>query len=138
MFQITYASPDDKDYVCPGENLTESEFALKVRDKRCYILRDDERPIGVMCFNLIFDFIPFLTLMYLEAPYQRQGLGTKAMAHWEEEMRTLGHKMIMVSTQVDETGQHFYRKLGYQDMGSIVMDIPPYQQPLEMFLGKAL
>jgi len=46
--------------------------------------------------------------------------------------------MIMVSTQVDEDDQHFYRKLGYKDMGSIVMDIPPYVQPLEMFLGKAL
>jgi len=60
------------------------------------------------------------------------------MTHWEDEMRALGYKMIMVSTQVDEDGQHFYRKLGYKDMGAIVMDIPPYAQPLEMFMGKGL
>ena len=53
-------------------------------------------------------------------------------------MRELGYRMIMVSTQVDENGQHFYRKLGYKDMGAIVMDIPPYEQPLEMFMGKPL
>ena len=138
MFEINYATIDDMQYVCPGENLSEKEFELKVRDKRCYILRYDGKRVGVMVFNLIFDFIPFLSLMYLEDPYQRKGFGTQAMKHWEDEMRSLGYKMIMVSTQVDEDAQHFYRKLGYKDMGAIVMDIPPYEQPLEMFMGKAL
>jgi len=128
----------DMHYVCSGENLSESEFELKVRDKRCYILRYDKKPIGVMVFNLIWDFIPFLTLMYLEDDYQMKGFGSKAMAHWENEMRSLEYKMIMVSTQVDESAQHFYRKRGYKDMGSIAMNIPPYEQPLEMFLGKSL
>jgi GNAT superfamily N-acetyltransferase len=138
MFTISYATIQDKDYVCTGENLSESEYELKVRDKRCYILYYDDKRIGVMVFNLIFDFIPFLTLMYLEEAYQKKGYGTKAMHHWENEMRLLGYKMIMVSTQANENAQHFYRKLGYKDMGSIVMDIPPYEQPLEMFLGKPL
>jgi GNAT superfamily N-acetyltransferase len=138
MFTISYATIEDMQYVCPGEHLSENEFELKVRDKRCYILRYGEERIGVMVFNLIFDFIPFLTLMYLETPYQRKGYGSQAMKHWEDEMRSLGFKMIMTSTQVDEEGQHFYRKLGYKDMGSIVMNIPPYEQPLEMFMGKAL
>lgn len=138
MFIISHATIQDKDYVCPGENLSENEFELKVRDKRCYMLYYDDKRIGVMVFNLIFDFIPFLTLMYLEEAYQKKGYGTKAMRHWENEMRLLGYKMIMVSTQVNENAQHFYRKLGYKDMGSIVMNIPPYEQPLEMFLGKAL
>ena len=138
MFKITYATAGDMHYVCPGEKISKEEFLLKVRDGRCYILRYNNEPIGVMIFNLMFDFIPFLTLMYLEGPYQRKGFGRQAMAHWENEMRLLGHKMIMVSTQVDEDAQHFYRKMGYKDMGSVVMDIPPYEQPLEMFLGKAL
>ena len=94
--------------------------------------------IGMMRYNLIFDFIPMLTLIYLHESYRHKGYGTIAMRHWEDEMRELGHKMIMTSTQVDENAQHFYRKLGYKDMGTIVMDIPPYEQPLEMFMGKAL
>lgn len=138
MFSISHATIEDKQYVCARESLAESEFELKIRDKRCYILHEDEKHIGVMRYNLMFDFIPFLTHMHIEKPYQRKGLGRKAMLHWEDEMRSLGYKMVMVSTQVDEEGQHFYRKLGYKDMGSIVMDIPPYEQPLEMFLGKAL
>ena len=139
MLNISYATIQDKEYAMSyGNAMQESEFDLKVRDKRCYILRCDEEVIGVMRFNLIFDFIPFLSLMYLEEAYRHKGYGTKAMAHWEDEMRAAGYKMIMISTQVDENAQHFYRKLGYKDMGTIVMDIPPYEQPLEMFMGKAL
>ena len=139
MFTISYAAMEDKQYVMSyGNAMKESEFDLKVRDKRCYILRESGKTIGTMRFNLIFDFIPFLSLMWLEEPYRYKGYGTKAMAHWENEMGAAGYKMVMISTQVDEDAQHFYRKLGYKDMGTIVMDIPPYEQPLEMFMGKAL
>ena len=139
MFTMSYATMHDKDYVCSyGDGLTETECELKIRDKRCYILREDGNPIGVMRYNLIFDFIPFMTLIYLDEPYRSKGFGAKTMMQWEDEMRSLGYKMVMTSTQVDEEAQHFYRKMGYKDMGSIVMDIPPYQQPLEMFLGKVL
>ncbi len=40
--------------------------------------------------------------------------------------------------QVNETSQHFYRKLGYKDCGGFVIDIPKYEQPMEMFLIKSI
>lgn len=139
MFSISYATIEDKQYVFSyGNDMAESEFVLKIRDKRCYILRDGEKNIGVMRFNLIFDTIPFMTLIYIDESYQKKGFGTTAMTYWEDEMRSLGHKFVMTSTQVDEDAQHFYRKLGYKDMGAIVMDTSPYKQPLEMFMGKNL
>ena len=46
--------------------------------------------------------------------------------------------MVLTSTLVDETAPHFYRKNGYKDCGSLVMDIPGYEQPMEMFMCKAL
>ena len=138
-FSLVYATMDDKPHFCnERENLPESEYALKVRDKRCYVMYYEDKPIGYMRYNLIFDFVPFLTCFYVADHHKGKGFGKQAMTHWENEMRSLGYKMIMVSTQVDEDGQHFYRKLGYKDMGTIVMDIPPYEQPLEMFMGKPL
>lgn len=46
--------------------------------------------------------------------------------------------MLLTSTQVDEKAQHFYRKLGYKDCGGFCVDIPEYEQPMEMFLIKAI
>lgn len=53
-------------------------------------------------------------------------------------MKAQGYGMVLTSTQVDETAQHFYRKNGYKDCGSLVMNIPGYEQPMEMFLSKGL
>ena len=58
------------------------------------------------------------------------------MEFWENEMQQLGYKMLMTSTQVDENAQHFYRKLGYQDAGGLLLSVPDYQQPMELFFIK--
>ena len=60
------------------------------------------------------------------------------MEHWEKDMKKQGYGMLFTSTQVDETAQHFYRKLGYKDCGGFVIDIPLYAQPMEMILIKAI
>lgn len=139
MFNIGYVTLKDKDYwFSLDKYMPESEFLLKVRDKRGYIIKDGEKPIGILRYNLFWDNIPFLTLIYIEDQYQRQKFGEKAMLHWEEDMRALGYRAVMTSTQVNEDAQHFYRKLGYVDTGCLILNIPGYEQPMEMFMIKSL
>lgn len=139
MFKIRYAEECDETFwFSLDRHLSKSEYILKVRDKRGYVIYDDEKPIGVMRYNLFWDNTPFLTLIHFEETYRSKGFGKQAMLFWEDEMRNFGYKMVMTSTQADETSQHFYRKLGYKDKGSIVFDIPPFEQPLEMILAKSL
>ena len=40
----------------------------------------------------------------------------------------------MTSTQANETSQHFYRKLGYRDMGGFT----PFGEEYEIIMGKQL
>ena len=70
--------------------------------------------------------------------YRGKGYGKRMMEHWEQDMQSIGYGMIMTSTQVDEDAQHFYRKLGYKDCGGFVVDIPGYEQPMEMIMIKEL
>lgn len=139
MFNIVYVTQNDKEFwFSLDRHISESEFSLKVRDKRGYIVSDDEKPIGILRYNLFWDNIPFLSLIHFKEDYRRKGFGKKSMLHWEKEMRMLGYKAIMTSTQVNEDAQHFYRNLGYKDAGCLVLDIPGYEQPLEMFMIKSL
>lgn len=139
MFQIRYLEEDDKEFWYKlDRHLPEIEFLKKVTDKRGYVILDEEKPIGILRFNMFWDNIPFLTLIYIDFSYHKKGYGRKAMEFWEDEMAKQGYKMIMTSTQVDENAQHFYRKLGYKDCGCLVLDIPGFEQPLEMFMLKAL
>jgi len=139
VFGIRYVSEHDKTFwFTLDRHLSENEFELKIRDKRGYIISDDDNPIGVMRYNLFWDNTPFLTLIHLEEPYQGIGFGKQAMLYWENEMRLSGYKMIMTSTQVDEEAQHFYRKLGFKEKGSLFLDGTPFEQPQEMFMLKVL
>jgi len=118
--------------------LPEKEFEEKIRTQQGYVLTEDDKVIGVLRYNLFWDNTPFCTMLYIDNAYQKKGYGRLLMEHWEKEMKSKGYGMIMTSTQVDEEGQHFYRKLGYKDCGGFVIDVPGYEQPMEMIMIKAL
>ncbi len=139
MFEIRYVSENDESFwFTLDKHMGKNEFHLKVRDKRGYIIRDCDNPIGVMRYNLFWDNTPFLTLIHLKNDYHKKGFGKQAMLFWENEMRGFGYKMVMTSTQADEQAQHFYRKLGYIDKGCILFDNTPFEQPQELIMIKVL
>lgn len=119
-------------------HLPEHEFDKKVRDKQGYILLLDGKPIGILRFNLFWDNIPFCTMLYIDTKYHRNGFGKALMKHWEDDMRSNGYDMLLTSTRVDEDSQYFYRKLGFNDCGGLIINIPNHEQPMEMFLAKTI
>jgi GNAT superfamily N-acetyltransferase len=139
MLEIRYVQLEDKEFwYSLDRHLSEQEFNNKISDKRGYVLLDDNNPIGLLRYNLFWDNTPFCTMLFVDWNFQKKGYGKKLMEYWESEMKNQGFGMIMTSTQVDESAQHFYRKLGYKDCGGFVIDIPNYAQPMEMFLIKEI
>jgi ribosomal protein S18 acetylase RimI-like enzyme len=119
-------------------HLPAAEFDKKVRDARGYVLVEGDRPVALLRYNLFWDNTPFCTLLYVEEAFQGKGFGKALMAHWEVDMKARGYGMVMTSTQVDEAAQHFYRKLGYQDAGGFVLNIPGYEQSMELIMVKEI
>ena len=91
-----------------------------------------------MYYSVLWDNLPFLNLIFIEDKYRKQGIGTEAMQLWEADMKKQNYKMVLISTQVDEDAQHFYRKLGYIDCGALLLGGTPLDQPMEMFMRKVL
>lgn len=120
------------------KHLPEAEFDKKVRDRQGYVLLADDMPAGVLRYNLFWDILPFCTLLFIEEQHRMGGFGRALMEFWEQDMRSRGYGMVLTSTQVDEDAQHFYRKLGYKDCGGLTMDVPGYEQPMELFMVKQL
>ena len=139
MLNIRYVSETDRAFwFTLDQHMRESEFTLKIRDRRGYVISVEDRPIGIMRYNLFWDNTPFLTLIAITEPDQGKGYGRQAMLFWENEMRELGYKMVMTSTRVDEEAQHFYRELGYVEKGSLFLDNTPIAQPQELLMIKTL
>ena len=139
MFSIVFAKREDRAFCATLDpHISEEEFLFKIAQRRYYILRENLRPAGVMRYNLFWDTIPCLTLLFLEEGSRGKGYGRAAMEFWEHEMHARGYGMVLTTTQVDEQAQHFYRRLGYRDCGCMTVDIPRYAQPAELFMAKEI
>ena len=139
MVQIRYVQPEDQEFWYGLDtHLPEPEFDNKLQAKQGYVILEDQNPIGLLRYNLFCDNTPFCTMLVIASGHRGKGFGKKLMEHWEADMKSQGYGMLMTSTQVDEPAQHFYRKLGYQDCGGFVVNIPGYEQPMELLLIKGL
>ena len=99
------------------------------------VLCDGEEVVGVLRYNLFWQSIPFLDLIFIDEAYRGQGWGSKMMVKWEESMKAMEYPYVMLSTQEDETAKYFYEKLGYHRIGAF---LPPEQDADEIMYLKML
>ena len=99
---------------------------------------ENDKPGGLLRYNLFWDNTPFCTMLLTDWNNQKKGYEKELLEYWKTDMKSQGYDFVFTSTQVDETAQHFYRKLRYKDCGGLIIDIPNYEQPMEMFLIKAI
>lgn len=139
MVSIRYVQEEDRAFWFKlDKHLPEAEFEKKIRDKMGYVLFKNNVPAGLLRYNFFWDNIPFCTMLYVDSESQGKGYGRNLMEYWEEDMKMMGYGMLMTSTQVDESAQHFYRKMGYKGSGGLIINIPGYEQPMEMFFVKKI
>ena len=119
-------------------DITEDVYEEKIRNRQAYVFMEDGKVRGILRYNLFWDNTPFCTLLTVHGDFRGRGAGRELMETWEQDMREQGYGLVMTSTQVDEQAQHFYRKLGYRDCGGFVVNVPGYEQPMEMIMIKAL
>ncbi len=139
MHEIIYVQSADREFwFSLDRHLPEREFENKILNKQGYVLLENNKAVGLLRYNLFWDNTPFCTMLLFDENYRGKGFGRKLVEFWEADMKKQGFGMLLTSTQVDENAQHFYRKLGYKDCGGLVIDIPRYAQPMELFMIKAI
>lgn len=114
MVEIRYLTASDKEFWYRlDKHLPETEFENKVRTKRGYVLLLDEKPVGLLRYNLFWDNTPFCTMLYIEEAHQRKGCGGQLIEYWENDMKRQGYGMLLTSTQVDEGAITFLPQNGF-------------------------
>lgn len=115
-------------------HVTPAELDNIIRLGRILLIEADGERVGWLRWNLFWDNTPFMNLLYLLDGHRMQGHGRALVRHWEQQMRERGYSTVMTSTQANEAAQHFYRHLGYADIGGFLQPDEPY----ELILSKAL
>ena len=104
-----------------------------IREGWVLVLADGVRILGTLRYNLFWQTVPFLDLLYLAESHRGRGLGSKMMTVWEQAMEEKGYPFVMLSTQADETAKEFYEKIGYRRIGGF---LPPEQDAEELMYLK--
>ena len=131
---IRYAQKNDLEQLRKLDQLlAPSELEQCIRDGRVLVLIRQEL-VGCLRYNLFWDNLPFMNLLFLAEDERGKGYGTQLIQFWEEEMRRQQHRSVMTSTRSDEQAQFFYRKHGYVDCGALLL----HGEPLEILLSKRL
>ena len=131
--EIRYAKQKDLEMVSEyDEHISKEEMKNSIKMKRIILLFIDGEYEGWLRFNLFWDNIPFMNLLYISEEQRGKGYGRKLVEFWEHEMAEQGYKFVLTSTQSDEEAQFFYRKLGYTDRGALVLP----DEPLEIIFYK--
>lgn len=132
---IEWAREADAPWLCLHDrHISPETLRQRIASRGVLIARENGENIGWLRYNLFWDHTPFLNLLYLLEETRGKGYGTRLVMRWEAEMRALGHGYVLTSTASDETSQHFYRKLGYRDVGGFFYRNDPY----ELLLAKEL
>lgn len=126
--QLSYIQKYDR-------HITQDKLKFCIENQFVYVLKDKERVVGILRYNLFWQEIPFLDLLFIDPLYRGKCYGKEMMEYWENHMISSGYSEVMLSTQEDETAKDFYRKLGYQQVGSF---LPLNQDVLELIFCKSL
>jgi len=132
---IRYA--EKKDFTWLKENdvhISEEILETKIKSKEIYIVEENNKNIGLLRYNLFWDIIPFMNMIYFLDEHRGKGFGKKLVEYWEKEMRQKGNKNVLTSTLSNEEAQHFYRKLGYKEIGGFKL----LEEPFEIIFYKKI
>ena len=126
--KIKYAENKDLLWLIEKDkHVSENVIKNKIENKEILVVKKNNQTIGWLRYNLFWDNIPFMNMVYFLAEYRKIGLGTKLVKYWEEEMKQKGYENVLTSTQSNEDAQHFYREIGYKEIGGFKYFDDPYE-----------
>ncbi len=131
---IQYLELKDKNIFKEDKHISSAMLEQKIKNKEIIVVKKEDRIIAWLRWGYFWDNIPFVNLLYAQKSFRNQGIGKQILDFWENEMRKKDYKLIMTSSLSNEEAQFFYKKLGYQECGSLIMP----KEPLEILFLKEL
>jgi ribosomal protein S18 acetylase RimI-like enzyme len=132
---INTASEHDFDALRALDNhISPAMLAEKIARSEIFVAKIGPELVGWLRFGYFWDNIPFMNLLFVLESQRGKDIGRQLVLHWEKAMQNQGFDQVFTSTLADENAQHFYRKLGYRDCGSLFLP----NEAAEIILRKPL
>ena len=121
-FEISYVDKNCFSFLrSHDKHIPQEMLQKKIQDKEMIIIKDSSKIIGWLRFGYFWDEHPFMNMLMVDEEYRGKGIGKRLVSFWENEMQKRGYNLVLTSTLSNEQAQHFYRKLGYEDSGCLLL-----------------
>lgn len=131
---VRSAALEDASFLAAHDHVQPDTIAERVQAGQVLVLQLEGAPAGWLRWNLFWDEIPFMNMLFVLEPHRGRGLGSALMEAWETDARRGGHEAVMTSSQADESAQRLYRRRGYVDCGALILP----DQAAELMFRKEL
>jgi len=115
-------------------HIAKNELESLIMQKRVLSAKQDGKLYGFLRFNLFWDNTPFINMLFVIEKHRKKGIGARLIQAFEAKVKEQGYTKVLTSSLSSEEVQHFYRKLGYFDCGSLLLP----NEPLEIFFVKEI
>jgi GNAT superfamily N-acetyltransferase len=134
--QVRVADSGDLAWLTGLDPVDPAELASVVERGRILVAEQPDASdlVGFLRWGLFWDHVPMMNLLLVVPLARGNGVGRALVAEWERVCATAGHATVLTSTQADESAQHFYRRLGYREAGSLIYP----GQAIELFFSKKI
>ncbi|MGO6813736.1 GNAT family N-acetyltransferase [Rhizobium brockwellii] len=84
------------------------------------IAREAGEIVGFLRFSRFWGRVPYMDMIRVLPGHRRSGVGTALFLAWEEAMRGDGARLLMTSSECDESRpQDWHRRNGFSETGAI-------------------
>jgi len=114
---------EDMGFILENDNHIRYEvLEQKIKLQQSYTIWCGSTPCGFLRYSFFGDSIPILNTIFLLEEYRKKGFGRISLASWERKMQLDAYEKVLTSSLSIDDIQHFYRKNGYQDCGSLMLE----------------
>jgi GNAT superfamily N-acetyltransferase len=101
------------------------------------VAREADEIAGFLRFSRFWGRVPYMEMIRVLPGHRRSGVGTALFLAWEEAMRGDGARLLMTSSECDESRpQDWHRRNGFSETGAI--ELPGLQSVPEVFFIKRI
>ncbi|WP_027682651.1 GNAT family N-acetyltransferase [Rhizobium leguminosarum] len=101
------------------------------------VAREAGEIVGFLRFSRFWGRVPYMEMIRVLPEHRRSGVGTALFLAWEEAMRGDGARLLMTSSECDESRpQDWHRRNGFSETGAI--ELPGLQSVPEVFFIKRI
>ncbi|MBX4959822.1 GNAT family N-acetyltransferase [Rhizobium lentis] len=138
MVEVASASQADIDWLAREDASAGKAWVLRCVALGEYLIaKEGGEIVGFLRFSRFWGRVPYMEMIRVLPGYRRSGVGTALFFAWEAAMRGEGARLLMTSSECDESRpQDWHRRNGFTETGAV--ELPGLQSVPEVFFIKRI